>query len=72
MSTNSTEQNGLQISDGYLYIEGVKLCRVDLERQTLYFLDKDRRRASARGSDQVGVPIAALVSLGQNKPTTGE
>lgn len=55
----------LKVDDqGNVYAEGVKICRVDAQRGVLFFLDKDRRRAAQRGSDQVTVPIAALVGLG--------
>lgn len=53
-------------SQGFLIVDGAKVCRV--EGQTLLFLDKDKRRASVRGSDQVRVPIAALTAL-VSRPT---
>lgn len=50
---------------GNVFVDGCKIAR--LEGQTLLFFDRDKRRASARGSDQVRVPIAALIQL-QKKP----
>lgn len=50
-------------SKNNVYAGEVKICRIDLKHKTLLFLDKDRRRASKRGSNQVPVPIAELAKL---------
>lgn len=65
----TTQQSpALQVdAQGNVYAEGVKICRVDARRGVLLFLDKDRRRAAQRGSNQVTVPIAALVGLGAKR-----
>jgi hypothetical protein len=51
-------------AQGFVYAEGVKICRLDRQRQVLLFFDKDRRRAARRGSNQVAVSLADLVRLG--------
>jgi len=50
-------------ADGYVYADGVKICRLDPAGPTLYFFDKDRRRADQRGNREVAVPLADLTAL---------
>ncbi|RME71553.1 MAG: hypothetical protein D6784_14995 [Chloroflexi bacterium] len=52
-------------SRGFVYADGVKICRLDPQRQALCFYDKDRRRAERRGSREVNVPIQALARLAE-------
>ncbi len=63
--TTSDSPPPLQVDpQGNVYTaEGVKICRVDTQRQMLLFLDEDKRRIARRGSDQLPVTIAALVQL---------
>ncbi len=66
ISDNENQANNLRIdSQGFVYVEGVKICRV--RDGVLFFLDKDKRRIARRGSDQVPVAIAAIVQLGISK-----
>ena len=46
--------------DGYVYIGGVKVARYIPERDTLQFLDKDKRRATRRGCSVVEVRVERL------------
>jgi len=45
---------------GFVYIGGVKVARYVAERDTLQFLDKDKRRATRRGCSVVEVRVERL------------
>lgn len=61
---NQTQRDGLQVdSQGFILVEGVKICRFDPQKQVFLFLDKDRRRCAKRGSNQVLVSIEAIANL---------
>jgi hypothetical protein len=49
--------------DGFLYADGVKLARLIPERQTIQFLDRDRRRCLQKGREVVEVKISDLGNL---------
>ena len=54
----------LQMDEGgFVRVDGVKVCKVDAERGTLVFLDRDRRRSATRGSREVSVRVADLARL---------
>lgn len=42
---------------GFVYVGGVKFCRLDATAGVLLFLDKDRRRCAGRGSQFVRVEV---------------
>ena len=56
---------------GFVVINGVKVARYLAERHCLQFVDKDRRRASERGSRLFEVSIDALADLGDNTEGKG-
>jgi len=45
---------------GFVYIGGVKVARYVRERDTLQFVDKDKRRATRRGCPVVEVRVERL------------
>lgn len=47
---------------GFLYVDGVKICRVTPEGG-LEFFDKDRRRAAQRGANCVQITIVELAAV---------
>ena len=52
--------------DSFVYIDGVKIARVidDSEGcRQLQFIDKDRRRASRRGTDKVAIAVQELFEV---------
>lgn len=51
---------------GFVHIDGVPVCRYIRERDTLQFIDKERRRSAARGGRLVEVKIDELVKLREN------
>lgn len=53
---------------GFVHIDGVPVCRYIRERDTLQFVDKDRRRSAARGGRQVEVKLDELVKLREKGP----
>lgn len=53
------------ITDGWATVDGVKIARFVAERGVLQFVDKDRRRSSARGSRYVEVAVVDMVNLGK-------
>ena len=46
---------------GFVYIDGVRICRYIPTRQALQFWDKDHRRSIERGNRYVEVHIDRLV-----------
>jgi hypothetical protein len=46
--------------EGRVLLDGVYICRLEAPR-TLYFHDKDRRRSSVRGTDQIAVNLVELL-----------
>lgn len=53
--------------DGFAYADGLKIGKFVPERQTIQFVDKDRRRCAQKGREVVEVKIADLVNLPQQK-----
>lgn len=53
--------------DGYVYADGVKLGKFVPERQSVQFLDRDRRRCLIKGREVVEVRISDLANLPQQK-----
>jgi len=53
----------VQVQDGWLVVDGVKVSRVVTGRAgpCLQFVDKDKRRASRRGSRLVRAEIRAII-----------
>jgi len=52
------------IIEGWVFIDGVRICRiVEHEPDVVAFFDKDHRRASERGTDQVEVSLEDLVEM---------
>ena len=52
--------------DSFVYIDGVKIARViddDEGGRQLQFIDKDRRRASRRGTDKVTIAVQELFEV---------
>jgi hypothetical protein len=45
---------------GFVWVDGVKVCRYVAERGTLAFIDRDRRRCSERGGREVEVGIEEI------------
>lgn len=42
----------------FVYVDGVKVCRIDKGRSVLRFYDKNKLRSAERGSDCVEIPLA--------------
>lgn len=53
--------------DGYVYADGVKIAKFVPERQSVQFLDRDRRRCVEKGRESVEVKISDFVNLPQQK-----
>ena len=53
--------------EGYLYVDGVKVAKLDIARRVLVFFDKDRRRCVTRGSRFVELPIDTVHKLCHTK-----
>ncbi len=69
MESKSSQSEGNSSSirvdrNGFVYADGVRVARYLPEKKSLQFLDKDRKRSSARGSRYVEVSISEVASLG--------
>lgn len=47
----------------FIYADGVLLARLVIERNTLQFIDKDKRRCSERGTRYIEVLIPDLADI---------
>lgn len=53
---------------GFVHIDGVPVCRYIKERDTLQFVDKDRRRSATRATGRfVEVKVDELVKVREKK-----
>lgn len=53
--------------DNYIFADGVKVARLIPERQSIQFLDRDRRRCLEKGREVVEIKLSDLASLPQHK-----
>lgn len=54
----------IQIRGGFVYADGVKICRVG-RRGELIFFDKDPRRSKMRGTANITIQAAELLAASQ-------
>jgi hypothetical protein len=60
MSGNGFTLDLVVDEEGRVILDGVFICRLEAPR-TLFFHDKDRRRSSVRGTDQIQCDLVELL-----------
>lgn len=53
--------------EGFVVVDGVKVAKFIPERQSIQFLDRDRRRCAEKGREVVEVRLCDLADIPQKK-----
>jgi len=53
----------VNISDGFIFVDGVKICQYDKATKTFLFYDKDKRRCSKRGKRTVEISSEKFIEI---------